>query len=108
LAQQNAAPRVRAPFSAPQKGLPDIWEAFPVIIAIFASNALPICFKMNKKQIAQLSLAGMALVLIVFWLIEPEWKAEKILGIISSALLILSMLLSYSAEEKLKKDKDKK
>jgi hypothetical protein len=95
-------------FPLHRKAFQIIWEAFSVIIAIFASNALPICFKMNKKQIAQLSLAGMALVLIVFWLIEPEWKAEKILGIISSALLILSMLLSYSAEEKLKKDKDKK
>ena len=58
---------------------------------------------MNKRQIFQLVLAGIALALIIFWLISPGWGAGKILGIIANALLILSMLLSYRAEEKMKK-----
>ena len=63
---------------------------------------------MNKRQKFQLALAGLAAVLIIVWLISPGWGAGKILGIIANALLILSMLLSYRAEEKLKKkDGDK-
>jgi len=45
-------------------------------------------------------------VLLILWLFEPGWRVTKILGIISNALLLLSMLLSYRAEEKMKK-KDK-
>ena len=61
---------------------------------------------MNRKQKMQLVLAGISFVLLILWLFEPGWRASKILGIISSALLIVSMLLSYRAEEKMKK-KDK-
>lgn len=61
---------------------------------------------MNKKQKWQLGLAGCIVVLLILWLFEPGWRVTKILGIISNALLLLSMLLSYRAEEKMKK-KDK-
>jgi len=61
---------------------------------------------MNKKQKWQLGLAGYLVVLLILWLFEPGWRVTKILGIISNALLLLSMLLSYRAEEKNnKKDK---
>ena len=61
---------------------------------------------MNKKQTWQLGLAGYFVVLLILWLFEPGWRVTKILGIISNALILLSMLLSYRAEEKIKK-KDK-
>ena len=61
---------------------------------------------MNKKQKWQLGLAGSFVILLVLWLFEPGWRVTKILGIISNALLLLSMLLSYRAEEKMKKDKE--
>ena len=62
---------------------------------------------MNKKQKWQLGLAGCFVVLLILWLFEPGWRFTKILGIISNALLLLSMLLSYRAEEKMeKKDKE--
>ena len=61
---------------------------------------------MNKKQKWQLGLAGCFVVLLILWLFEPGWRASKILGIISNALLLISMLLSYRAEVKNnKKDK---
>jgi len=44
--------------------------------------------------------------LLILWLFEPGWRVSKILGIIANALLLLSMLLSYRAEEKMK-EKDK-
>ena len=62
---------------------------------------------MNKRQKLQLILAGLGAALIVFWLIVPGWEIGKILGILSNALLITGMLLSYRAEEKLKKLQDK-
>ena len=62
---------------------------------------------MNKKQKWQLGLAGCFVVLLILWLFEPGWRVTKIIGIISNALLLLSMLLSYRAEEKMeKKDKE--
>ena len=64
---------------------------------------------MNKKQKWQLGLAGCFVVLLILWLFEPGWGVSKILGIIANALLLLSMLLSYRAEEKMKgKDDNKK
>ena len=51
----------------------------------------------------QLVLAGIAAVLLIFWLVYPVQIGLKIPGILSNALLILAMLLSYRAEEKLKK-----
>lgn len=62
---------------------------------------------MNKRQKLQLILAGLAAALIIFWLVYPGWELGKILGIVSNALLIIGMLLSYRAEEKLKKLQDK-
>ena len=58
---------------------------------------------MNKKQKFQLILAGIAAALIIFWLISSASTFLKFMGILSNALLILAMLLSYRAEEKLKK-----
>ena len=62
---------------------------------------------MNRKQIMQLVLAGIAAVLLLFWLFQPVRIGHKIMGILSNALLIVAMLLSYREEEKIKK-KDKK
>jgi hypothetical protein len=62
---------------------------------------------MNKKQKRQLGLAGCFAVLLILWLFEPGWRVSKILGIIANALLLLSLLLSYRAEEKMK-EKDRK
>ena len=57
----------------------------------------------------QLGLAGCFVVLLILWLFEPGWRVSIILGIIANALLLLSMLLSYRAEEKMKgKDDNKK
>ena len=61
---------------------------------------------MNKKQNMQLILAGIAAVLLIFWLFQPERIGLKITGILSNVLLILAMLLSYRDEEKMKKDKE--
>ena len=58
---------------------------------------------MNKRQKFQLILAGIAAALIIFWLIYPGNIVSRFMGILSNALLILAMLLSYRAEEKLKK-----
>ena len=58
---------------------------------------------MNNKQKFQPVLAGIAAALIIFWLISPASSFLKFMGILSNALLILAMLLSYRAEEKLKK-----
>ena len=58
---------------------------------------------MNRKQKMQLGLAGCFVILLILWLFEPGWRASKILGIISNALLLIAMLLSYRAEEKNKK-----
>jgi Flp pilus assembly protein TadB len=61
---------------------------------------------MNNNQKRQLILAGCFVVLMILWLFVPGWRAAKILGIIANALLLLSMLVSYRAEERMKK-KDK-
>lgn len=61
---------------------------------------------MNKRQIFQLALAGIALVLIILLLFKPGWDAGKILSLLSNALLILGMLSSYRAEEKMKKKEE--
>ncbi len=58
---------------------------------------------MNKKQIAQLFVGVACIVLIILWLSLPGWGAGKVLGIISALLLILSVVLSFIAEEKNKK-----
>ena len=58
---------------------------------------------MNRRQKFQLILAGIAAILIIFWIVFPEKNLVKVMGILSNALLILAMLLSFRAEEKLKK-----
>lgn len=42
-------------------------------------------------------------VLFIVWLIFPGWEASRWLGLLSNALGMLSMYLSYRAEEKNKK-----
>lgn len=57
------------------------------------------------KQIARISIAAASLVLIIVWLCLPGWNPGKIVGIIADLLLFLSMVISYKAEEKKKKQK---
>ena len=57
---------------------------------------------MNRKQKIQLVLAAISAVLIIVWLIIPVKLGSKILGILSNALLFLSVFLSYRNEEKTK------
>ena len=42
-------------------------------------------------------------VLFIVWLIFPGWEVSRWLGLLSNALGMLSMYLSYRAEEKNKK-----
>lgn len=66
---------------------------------------------MNTRQKMQLVLAGIGAILIVvwivLWLLSGEMKMSAILGILGNALLIIAMLISYRAEERLKKEKEK-
>ena len=57
----------------------------------------------NKRQIAQISVAAAALILFIVRLCTPGWDAGKILGIIIPILIILSMVLSFIAEEQRKR-----
>ncbi len=58
---------------------------------------------MNKRQKMQVALIVLWAILLIFWLIFQGNIYSRILGVISSALGILSMVLSYRAEEKNKK-----
>ncbi len=58
---------------------------------------------MNKRQKMQVALIVFWAILLIFWLIFQGNIYSRILGVISSALGILSMVLSYRAEEKNKK-----
>ena len=58
---------------------------------------------MNTKQKLQVTLIILLAILLVFWIVFPGNIYARILGMISSALLILSMALSYRAEERNKK-----
>lgn len=58
---------------------------------------------MNTKQKMQVTLIILSAILLVFWIVFPGNIYARILGVISSALLILSMALSYRAEERNKK-----
>jgi hypothetical protein len=60
--------------------------------------------KLNKKQIGQIVIASLALVLIIVWIFMPGSISTKVVGIIANALLLLSMTLSFIAEEKKKKE----
>lgn len=48
----------------------------------------------------QVTLAILFAILLIVWLILPGEFSTRILGVISSSLGILSMVLSYRAEEK--------
>ena len=58
---------------------------------------------MNKRQKVQVTLIILAALLLVFWVVISGNIYTRILGVISNALLILSMVLSYRTEEKNKK-----
>lgn len=55
---------------------------------------------MNKRQKFQVALIVLFAVLLIIWLFLPCNIYSRILGVISSALGILSMVFSYWAEEK--------
>ena len=61
---------------------------------------------MNKKQKLQVGLAIIFLVLFVIWLFIPVPIYSRILGLLSNGLGLLSMVLTYKAEEKSKKNTD--
>lgn len=58
----------------------------------------------NKKQKMQVTLGIVFAVLFIIWLFLPVSLYSKILGLTSNALGVLSMVLSYRAEEKNKKE----
>ena len=60
----------------------------------------------NTSQKWQLILGGLSIILLIAWLFFPGWRASKILGIISMALLATSNIISFIGEEK-KKNKPK-
>ena len=67
---------------------------------------------MNKRQKGQVIIAALFAVLFIAWLFmlfmpgEEEDKIFQILGLISSAGGVLSMVLSYRAEEQNKKKQE--
>ena len=61
---------------------------------------------MNKRQKLQVGLAILFTVLFVIWLFIPVQMYSRILGLLSNGLGVLSMVLSYKAEEKNKKKSD--
>lgn len=61
---------------------------------------------MNKRQKFQVGLAVLFLILFVIWLFIQVPVYLRILGLLSNGLCFLSMVLSYKAEEKNKKDRD--
>ena len=58
---------------------------------------------MNKRQKMQVVLGMLFAILLVIWVFIPGDIFTRILGVISSSCGILSMVLSYRAEEKKKK-----
>ena len=58
---------------------------------------------MNTRQKFQVALIVLSAILLVFWVVSPDGILVRILGVISCVLIILSMVLSYQAEEKNKK-----
>ena len=67
---------------------------------------------MNKRQKGQVIIAALFAVLFIAWLFMPGEEEDKIfrwgqiLGLISSAGGVLSMVLSYRAEEQNKKKQE--
>ena len=58
---------------------------------------------MNTRQKFQVALIILSAILLVFWVVSPGIVPARILGVITCVLLILSMFISYRAEEKNKK-----
>ena len=58
---------------------------------------------MNHRQKAQVVLCTIFIILLLVWLFMPGLEAGKILGIVSDLLMIVSLVVSYIAEEKNKK-----
>ena len=58
---------------------------------------------MNKRQKFQVALGIFFAVLFILWIFIPVPLYSRILGLTTNALGILSMVLSYRAEEKNKK-----
>lgn len=58
---------------------------------------------MNKRQKMQVVLGVLFAALIITWLFTPGELYLKLLGIIGNGLGLLSMILSYRAEEKNKR-----
>ncbi len=58
---------------------------------------------MNKRQKLQVSLGIVFAVLFILWIFLPVPLYSRILGLTSNALGVLSMVLSYRAEEKNKR-----
>lgn len=55
---------------------------------------------MNTRQKFQVALIILSAILLVFWVVSPDGILVRILGVISCVLIILSMVVSYRAEEK--------
>ena len=58
---------------------------------------------MNKRQKMQVSLGIVFAILFILWIFLSVPLYSRILGLTSNALGVLSMVLSYRAEEKNKK-----
>lgn len=58
---------------------------------------------MNKRQKMQVALAILFAALFLFWLFTATPIYQRVLGCLGNALGLLSMVLSYRAEEKNKK-----
>ena len=61
---------------------------------------------MNKKQKAQLIIGILSAILFIVWIVLPGNIITRLLGMLSNALVMLSMYLSYRAEEKKKTKSD--
>lgn len=57
---------------------------------------------MNKRQKAQLIIGILSAILFIVWIVLPGNLITRLLGMLSNALVMLSMYLSYRAEEKKK------
>ena len=55
---------------------------------------------MNKRQKAQLIIGILSAILFIVWIVLPGNIITRLLGMLSNALVMLSMYLSYRAEEK--------
>lgn len=61
---------------------------------------------MNKRQKGQLIIGILSAILFIVWIVLPGNIITRLLGMLSNALVMLSMYLSYRAEEKKKNKSD--